>query len=276
MSSVDCSTEPPSYKPFVQAVNFALRKLNKLKVRGVLDANDDDDSSIIFHHNDVPIKQKHQDVESERKPDVVVVSYASALGVLEEGKKNPSKHQVYSDLACEKPHGRFLWTDVLSTLEFKRSAKHKMKQPNYDKVDIADAPTPHYMELGNRRGRVVQPTSSTPVPTAGPSEGASNEGKSPNIASSIFLTHTCDAARRVTRSSKKRTSENLGSSEPTSKRVRSNNEDPNNEKLPKKTDPLEQNGMYAAEMFAAHVARQYVISCVVDSKSMRHRRYTVY
>jgi hypothetical protein len=50
-------------------------------------------------------------VESKRKPDVVISS-ASALGVLEKGKrKKPSKHQLYSELACEKPHGRFLHAD---------------------------------------------------------------------------------------------------------------------------------------------------------------------
>jgi hypothetical protein len=208
-------------------------------------------------------------VESTRKPDVVVVSYQSARGVLKDGTK-PTKSKLYSDIACKKPHGNFQWPDVLSTFEFKRATNHKMKHPNYDNVTIVDAPTPQYMGYGKGRGDNVQPTGSTPVTDAGPSQRAPNERELLNISPYCILTDMRDAAKRYElRSStgaNKRASDN--SDQPTSnKRLKGNNENPNNEKS-KITDPMAQNGMYAAEMFAADVARQHVISCLVNSKSL--------
>ena len=272
MSSINCPTEPPSYKPFVRAVNYALSRLAQLDARGIIPskiAEAQGEGGIIFHNNDHSIKQKHQGVESTRKPDVVVVSYQSARGVLKDGT-NPTKSKLYSDIACKKPHGNFQWPDILSTFEFKRATNHKMKHPNYDNVTIVDAPTPQYMGYGKGRGDNVQPTGSTPVTDAGPSQRAPNERELLNISSCCALTDMRDAAKRYElRSStgaNKRTSDN--SDQPTSnKRLKGNNENPNNEKS-KITDPMAQNGMYAAEMFAADVARQHVISCLVNSKSL--------
>jgi len=91
---------------------------------------------------------------------------------------------------------------------------------------------------------------------------------------------------------KKRRSDNQGSNERSGKKVKSNHENGNNgdrdtEKMTKKVDPLEQNGLYAAEMFAAHVARQHVLSCIVISEWIKYcthideltapgRRYDIY
>jgi len=41
-----------------------------------------------------------------------------------------------------------------------------------------------------------------------------------------------------------------------------------NDKVTKKIDPMEQNGLYAAEIFATHVARQHVLSFVAEGKSI--------
>jgi len=71
---------------------------------------------------------------------------------------------------------------------------------------------------------------------------------------------------------KKRTSNNLGSNnEPNSKRLKSNGEKPKDEEEPKE-HPAVQNGLYAAEMMAAHVARQNVISSIIRSKSSKRQR----
>jgi len=74
---------------------------------------------------------------------------------------------------------------------------------------------------------------------------------------------------RLNDGNKKRTSNNLGSNnEPNSKRLKSNNEKPKDGEEPKE-HPVIQNGLYAAEMMAAHVPRQNVISPIIRSKSSK-------
>ena len=73
---------------------------------------------------------------------------------------------------------------------------------------------------------------------------------------------------------KKRRSDNQGSNERSGKKVKSNHENGNNgdrdtEKMTKKVDPLEQNGLYAVEI-AAHAACQHVLSCIVISKWIKY------
>ena len=70
---------------------------------------------------------------------------------------------------------------------------------------------------------------------------------------------------------KKRTSDNLGSNnEPNSKRLKSNNEKPKE----KKEHPVIQSGLYTAEMMAAYVARQNIISSIIRSKSSKRQTST--
>src|SRR5947209_11105715 len=122
-SSINAPTEVPSYEPFVRVVNHALTQLRDMNINGIITSKAADDSEyieggIIFHHNDYPIKQKHQGVDTIRKPDVVVVSYESARSAMKDGKK-AKRAQLYSDIACKKPGNNFTWPDVLSTFEFK-------------------------------------------------------------------------------------------------------------------------------------------------------------
>jgi hypothetical protein len=66
----------------------------------------------------------------------------------------------------------------------------------------------------------------------------------------------------------KRTSDNLGSNnEPNSKRLKSNNKKPKDEE--EKEHPVIQGGLCAAEMMAAHVVRQNVISIIRSKSSKR-------
>jgi hypothetical protein len=75
---------------------------------------------------------------------------------------------------------------------------------------------------------------------------------------------------------KKRNSDHLTSDGPSKKRPKSNNEknDEEEKKEPIRLPAIVQNGLYVAEMFAAHMhtARQCVISCVVNGKSMQYCR----
>jgi len=286
--SVNCTTEPPSYEPFVLAANTALDRLSKLKARGIMPFDDDNDTNILFHHNNMPIKQKHQGVESHRKPDVVVVSHATARYTMDEKHRGCEKDKLLS-IACKQPKGRFEWANVLSTFEFKRSAK--MEQPNYDNVKVSYPDMEHHMGYGKRSRKAAQPTGSTHA------ESASKERKLFCISPYYFLTDFRDTARRSARlmnsnGGNKRPSDSQGSNERGSKRIKSNTENSNTEhldteKLAKKIDPMEQNGLYAAEMFAAHVARQHVLSCVVNSRWIKYcshidelttlvRRYDIY
>jgi len=95
MSSVARSlkSEESTYEPFIQAANYALGRLKKLKADGMIIPHDDsDDTDILFHHDDIPIRKKHQGVESHRQPVVVVVvSHQTAREVFEDGGK-PSKN----------------------------------------------------------------------------------------------------------------------------------------------------------------------------------------
>jgi hypothetical protein len=74
-----------------------------------------------------------------------------------------------------------------------------------------------------------------------------------------FLTDICEAARSA--------SQTLRTGGVKRKRA-GNNENQNDEKEPKKIHPIVQNGLYVAEMFAAHIARQHVISFIVNSRFM--------
>jgi hypothetical protein len=81
------------------------------------------------------------------------------------------------------------------------------------------------------------------------------------------------ASQHSDRLGKKRDSEHLGSNERSTKRSKSNNEqiaEEKGEKEPIKLPAIVQNGLYVAEMFAAHIARQHVISCVVNGKSISY------
>ena len=93
-----------------------------------------------------------------------------------------------------------------------------------------------------------------------------------SVSSSTPPVNMHDAAKRESARLKlqgKRPSDNAPPNQLESKRVKSNKEksDVDDEKE-KKIDPIVQNGLYAAEMFAPHIARRHVISFIVNGKSM--------
>jgi hypothetical protein len=109
----------------------------------------------------------------------------------------------------------------------------------------------------------------TPMPAIGAATSAqqiSNAGKLSSMSKLCFHTNNCNAAggsnqskQNASKGDNKRTSDTQADSECGSKKVK---------KEPAKLHPVVQNGLYAAEMFAAHFARQSVIFYVVESKLM--------
>jgi hypothetical protein len=101
--------------------------------------------------------------------------------------------------------------------------------------------------------------------------GPSNERKPSDMSTSCSVTDlrvTVRRSGRLNNGDKKRTSDNLGSNnEPNSKRLKSNNEKPKDEE--EKEHRVVQSGLYAAEMMAAYVVRQKVISIIRSKSSKR-------
>ncbi|KAG1730541.1 uncharacterized protein EDB91DRAFT_783481 [Suillus paluster] len=270
----ESENEKASYAPFVRAANCALLELSKLKVPGITTFNAKDDSNILFHTNDLmPMFQNHQGEQSKRKADVVIVSQKCARDM---SKKTPA----------EPPNNNFRWIDVRSTVEFKRTRKCLPLPPSKKYNTDYVVPKDLHMAYRKETDDPVEPTGSTSAAVpARTSHEASNEsrqtskrlgGKAAELTGSrpaVGPTQTAHGASHELRrtserikdkneADKKRNSGHLDSNEPPAKRSRSNNEK-TDEKEPKKHHPVVQNGLYAAEMFAAHIARLHVISSIV-------------
>ncbi|KAG2353656.1 hypothetical protein BDR07DRAFT_1432487 [Suillus spraguei] len=201
----DIEHETSTYDPFVRAANLALRELSDVKVPGIPAFKVDDKTNILLHVNDpMPIYQDHQGKQSERKPDIVVVSRQTALSATKAHHTQESR--VLTETACKAPKDNFQWTDVRSTLELKRPRRSLAHPPAaYNTNYIVPAPSVQYMEYRKDTNGPAQPTSSTSATKDKEKESA------------------------------------------------------------KPPHPVVQNGLYAAEMFAAHIARQYVISFIVNN-----------
>ncbi|KAG1730187.1 hypothetical protein EDB19DRAFT_2027541 [Suillus lakei] len=227
----DIDPEKATYAPFVRAANCALRELSELKIHGIPAFKDEDKTNILFHVNDtMPIYQDHQGRQSERKPDVVVVSHQTALGA------NKQKSQDVTEIACKPPKDNFQWTDVRSTLEVKRPRKHLPHPPSAYKTDYV-VPTPSVQYMKFMKDADAKPADSTP-PTG--------SAQTPHEASNELRPSSQQQSRGV-------------------KRKRAGNENQTENKEPKTTHPVVQNGLYVAEMFAAHIARLHVISFIVNN-----------
>ncbi|KAG1805113.1 uncharacterized protein HD556DRAFT_1437275 [Suillus plorans] len=229
----DIEREPLTYAPFVKAANCALRELSKVNVDGIPAFKVDDKTNVLLHVNDPkPIYQDHQDKQSERKPDVVVVSHQTALGMK---AHQTQESQVLTETACKSPKDNFQWTDVRSTLELKRPRKFLTHPPSVYKTDyVVPSPSAQYMEYRKDANGPAKPTGSTP---------ATGSAQTPHEASNE-LRPLSQSSRGV---------------------KRKRDEDRTEEKEPIKPHPIVQNGLYVAEMFAAHIARQHVISFIVNN-----------
>ncbi|KAG1796393.1 uncharacterized protein HD556DRAFT_299238 [Suillus plorans] len=275
-------SETPSYSDFVAAANHALRELGKVNIPGMPDFQDDDETNIVFHVNDPSfIHQKHQGEKSSRKPDVVVVSRQTAADIIPEGKSK----NVYRS-ACKAPtkdHENFQWVDVRTTFEFKRPKPRLPHPPSAYTKDYV-APNVLYIEFMKETDASDSSTDSSSQSTDSSDQSTDSSDQSMDSSDrSTDSTSTTGAAQTSHSNSNeahrlrsnKRGSDHLRSNEPsTNKRSRqdedrsSEQEERRNKKKKKgsyKPHPVIQNGLYVAEMFAAHTARQHVISFIVNN-----------
>jgi hypothetical protein len=230
----DIEYEPSTYAPFVRAANCALRELSEVTVDGMPAFEVDDKTNILLHVNDpMPIYQDHQGKQSERKPDVVVVSRQTAKA------HQTQESQVITEIGYKSPKNNFQWTDIRSTLELKRSRKPLTHPPATYKTDyVVSTPSAQYMELKKDTNGPAKPSGSTP---------ATGSAQTPHEASNEFRPSSQQLSKGV-------------------KRKRAGNDDNQfEEKESTKPHPIVQNGLYVAEMFAAHIARQHVISFLVNN-----------
>ncbi|KAG1748232.1 hypothetical protein EDB19DRAFT_1847773 [Suillus lakei] len=278
----NAESERPSYCEFTQIANTALVALSKVNVPGMPAHQDDDETDILFHTNDTAnISQEHQGKKSIRRPDVVVVSCKSAQDAVAEGQSIRNDH--IRKYACKSaPKGsNFQWMNVRSTLEFKRPKKRIPPPPSAYKMDYV-VPAVLHMEYLKETDASAQPTDSTSSTSTQPTDSATNASAQPtnstpatgpaqtSCKASNEVQNISDRLRSSTRSSTKHRLD-LGSTEPSStKRSRrakepQSQEDEEKKKEPQRLHPVVQNGLYVAEMFAGHIARQHVISFIVNN-----------
>jgi hypothetical protein len=239
------------YKPFIEAANYALCELSTLNVPGLVPSKAGDDHEIIFHQNDPShIYQTHQGEQSLRKPDIVIVSKASAMKVW-----NCKPGEVYKK-ALEKPKKKFEWKELRTTLEFKKTKAtlNPVPQKYQAKTTYKISGAKKFMKFR----REMDTSAEEPEPDATPVPP--NAGKLSSMSNLYFHTNNFNATGRSSLS------------EPPLKGPKrpSQADDERNTKKFKtesgRLHPVVQNGMYAAEIFAAHFARQSVISYVVESE----------
>ncbi|KAG2096070.1 uncharacterized protein F5147DRAFT_778431 [Suillus discolor] len=268
------------YGPFVRATNIALACLEEIKIDGMrapVPAVD-----MICQQNDMPMRQNHQTATSIRKPDLVILPLNSACASFQDekgskkekqkGKQKDDKKDVEKDEknqetsdrndseqrkkkrkahmdtnATAKPRN-LPWKDVLACIEFKRKTKGIKAPPSsYTLTDYA--PTkPEYLPVDHLRT-----ADSAPAPPQTPATQTASD--------SAFRSSglTADQPSQGGSSSKRKAADTL---ESTAKKPKM---DPNDRDADADADldVTVQTGLYAAEMFAANLAVNYLLNIIV-------------
>ncbi|KAG2336803.1 hypothetical protein BDR05DRAFT_970860, partial [Suillus weaverae] len=251
---LNSTVEDQMYKPFIQASNLALDGLSKLSAPGLVCSKAHDDDKILFHQNDPRnITQKHQGEKSTRRPDVVIVSYTSAKKVRKQSDR------TYKDQeATEKPTKQFQWTDVRSTVEFKHQKNWSgvSTPPATYAAKAYDVPEAmKYMKYRREMNGTAEATGSTPLPDS-------------SAATSSQQTSDPRGRPKQSRGLNKKRGSSQAPDGHSSKKLKVDDDEkepPKSRKEPQRIHPVLQNGLYAAELFAAHVVRQSVITYVVNN-----------
>ncbi|KAG0696690.1 hypothetical protein DFH29DRAFT_1082776 [Suillus ampliporus] len=229
---VSPGVEKDYYEPFIKAANIALACLGDIKVDGMRAASSNVD--IMCQFNDKQISQHHQDQESKRKPDVVILPSQSSVKAFPNEGSNDARHRV--ETAAKSPEEPLLWKDVLASIEFKRKAKTLSRPPSFihsEKTAAPDGPA---------------------VTASGPSQTQSTQ---PEPAAAPLRRSV-----RVAKSSQKAPS-NSSSKRKAAESVESSRKRPKVGDTDAKLDVTVQTGLYAAEMFAANVAVNYLLNLIV-------------
>ncbi|KAG1774541.1 hypothetical protein EV702DRAFT_1032067 [Suillus placidus] len=256
---VNCTIEPPMYAPFIKAANCALGRLSELDAPGLVPYKAQKDSeNILFHLNDPSfIYQTHQGKKSKRKPDVVVVSHATAKKV---GK---SKAKTIYEAGLCKPTRKFEWTEVRTTVEFKHTKPVSPPGPPpatyaVKTYDISEAKKfMKYRRETNDSAEGPEPAVPAPLPASG---AATSSRQTSNAAGRSNLSEP-----PKNKGEKKRSSTGPADVRSSKKSKLGAEGEKKESSEPVKAHPVVQNGLYAAEMFAAYFARRSVISYVVEN-----------
>ncbi|KAG1772855.1 hypothetical protein EV702DRAFT_1201316 [Suillus placidus] len=249
----DLTVEDQMYKPFIQASNLALDGLSKLNAPGLVCSKAHDDDKILFHQNDPKnITQKHQGEKSTRRPDVVIVSYTSAKKV-----QKQSRRTYKDEEASEKPTKQFQWSDVRSTVEFKHKKNWSgvsMPPATYaaKAYDVPEAMNSKFAWEGFPDA--AEATGSTPLPGSG---AATSSQQTSDARGRSKESRGLNKKRKSSQAPDRHSSKKL--------KVHDQKEPPKSRTEPERIHPVLQNGLYAAELFAAHVVRQSVITYVVNN-----------
>lgn len=159
--------------PLVNACNTALNLLNQVDVPGVKKPT----LGILFHRNDPKItKTYHNEVESERKPDIIITSLACAQRRYKEGDTQDA-YKEWGDIvqgppgtpdASSRPDNNFnnfTWLEILSSLELKKNLSDMKKVSRstepIDHLGQSNGPSSIQQEPSQSRPKKPDPHSDT-------------------------------------------------------------------------------------------------------------------
>ena len=105
------------YKPFSEAINYALEQLSDIEVDGLPKFK----THIAFVPCDSGVKSERTEPGSSFKPDIAVMSIDSAYELRGlKGHDRPKLPSLITKVTGKEPKGEFNWTTVLSAVEIKR------------------------------------------------------------------------------------------------------------------------------------------------------------
>ncbi|KAG1893861.1 uncharacterized protein F5891DRAFT_985493 [Suillus fuscotomentosus] len=269
------------YSPFIRATNIALACLEEIEVDGMrapVPAVD-----MICQQNDMPMHQMHQTKKSIRKPDVQEGKQTGKQkskqkdrqkndekdneknNEKDDGKHNENddgQHQTrrkaHMDMNATAKPQNLPWKDVLACIEFKRKTKGIKAPPSsYTLTDYA--PTkPEYLPVDHLR---------TADPAPAPPQTPATQTASDTAFAAQSSGLTAAQPSRGGSSSKRKATDTLESA---AKKSKGNHDDKDADAdaavdadADADLDVTVQTGLYAAEIFAANLAANYLLNIIV-------------
>ncbi|KAG2038306.1 hypothetical protein BDR03DRAFT_981703 [Suillus americanus] len=265
---VKSKVEDQMYKPFIKASNLALDWLSKLNAPGLVCSKTHDNHKILFHQNDLKnITQKHQGKKSTHRPDVVIISCTGTKKVQKQSGQAYKDEEVW-----EMPAKQFQWTDIQLMVEFKHNKIWTgLSQPpvTYTAKAYNVPEVKKYMKYHREMNITAELKGSTmPLPGAAMSLHQTSDHVQLMVLADIWDAGECSKQARSLNKKKCGSSQALDGHSSKKLKVDNNGEEP--PKLPKEPQdihPVIQNGLYAAELFAAHVVWDSVANSLAQLSS---------